>query len=110
MATLTKVKEKIPAAEPIAVESQKESTPQEEKLSTRQEKIEGLKANKLIGNNLAKFRTEAGLTRKELADRLSLTAAGIGYFETGRKIISARYLAKLIQIFNKNIQDFLVKQ
>jgi len=110
MATLSKVKQKILDTEPIRVEPQAAYLAQEEKLSTRQEKIEGTKANKLIGSNLAKFRTEAGLSRKELADKLSLTANKIGYFESGRIAISARYLSKLMQIFNKNIQDFLVKQ
>jgi hypothetical protein len=104
MATLSKVKQKILDTEPVKVE------PQEQKLSTHQEKIEGSKANRVIGDNLAKFRTEAGITRQELANMLSLTTARIGYFETGRKIISARYLAKLMKIFHKDIQDFLANK
>lgn len=101
MGTLSKVKEKVEEFLDIA--------PDEPKLSTHQEQIEGSKANKIIGNNLAKFRNEAGLTRQELADKFSLTATNIGSFEVGRKTISARYLAKFMKLFNKDINNFLVK-
>lgn len=110
MAALSKAKEKNLDTELILDTKPLQVEPQEEKLSTRQEKREGSRSNEVIGKNLAKFRNEAGMTRQELANKLSLTASGIGYFETGRKIISARYIAKLMKLFNKNIQDFLVNQ
>lgn len=101
MSTLSDIKEKVEEFLDIA--------PDEPKLSTRQEHIEASKTNKIVGNNLTKFRNEAGLTRQELADKLSITAANIGSFEVGRKTISARYLAKFMKLFNKDINDFLVK-
>ena len=57
-------------------------------------------SNKEIGKRLERLRTKAGLTQKELADRLGVKRATISQIENGERNLKPDEIIKLSRIFN----------
>lgn len=63
-----------------------------------------------IGDNLRKYRKEAGLTQVELAKRLGILQGNITRWETDKVIPSVPTLEKLSKILNVSIGNFLLTE
>lgn len=76
-----------------------------EKLKTEKAKTEYEKM--FLGNLLKKMRKKAGLTQKELAERLKTSQSVIARMERGKQNLTVGTLLKIAVIFRKNLQiDF----
>lgn len=53
-----------------------------------------------FGNKLKTLRTEAGMTQKELADRLGITKSVVSYYELQERTPSPDVLIRLADIFH----------
>ncbi len=60
-----------------------------------------------FGNTLKKLRLQAGLTQKQLADKMGLTKAVISYYELQERYPSPEVLIKLASIFHVST-DYLL--
>lgn len=60
-----------------------------------------------FGNTLKKLRLQAGLTQKQLADKMGLTKAVISYYELQERYPSPEILIKLASIFHVST-DYLL--
>lgn len=60
-----------------------------------------------FGNTLKKLRTQAGLTQKQLADKMGVTKAVISYYELQERYPSPEVLIKLASIFHVST-DYLL--
>lgn len=57
--------------------------------------------------NIKKARTSAGLSQKELAKRIGVSDKTVSAYETGRAIPPTPTLAKIAEITNTTVQEFL---
>jgi transcriptional regulator with XRE-family HTH domain len=62
---------------------------------------------KVVGLRLKEARQKINLTQKELADRAGLKQSYVFELETGRTNISLRTLARMADVFEMDIRDFL---
>ena len=53
-----------------------------------------------FGNRLKKLRLNAGLTQKQLADKMGVTASVVSYYELSERNPSPEVLIKLASIFH----------
>lgn len=60
-----------------------------------------------FGNRLKELRTKAGLTQKQLANRLGVTASVVSYYELSERSPSPEVLVKLAGIFHVST-DYLL--
>lgn len=60
-----------------------------------------------FGNKLKQLRLQAGLTQKQLAERVKVTKSVISYYELQERYPSPEMLIKLANIFNVST-DFLL--
>ena len=60
-----------------------------------------------FGNTLKKLRLQAGLTQKQLADKMGVTKAVISYYELQERYPSPEVLIKLASIFHVST-DYLL--
>jgi transcriptional regulator with XRE-family HTH domain len=58
-----------------------------------------------IGDNLRKFREEAGLDRKQAAESIGVSVPTLGHWENNDNEPSFQHLEKISKIYNKNISD-----
>lgn len=65
--------------------------------------------SKKIGQRIRQARKEAGLTQKQLGEKLNKTGAAIGFLETGKRKISVDSLEKIAYLVNKPIDYFYEK-
>jgi transcriptional regulator with XRE-family HTH domain len=59
-----------------------------------------------IAERLQKFRTAAGLSRSQVADKIGCTTSAICYWESGKRQPDADTLLELINIYNIHISQF----
>ena len=60
-----------------------------------------------LGFKLRSLRTECHLSRKQVADRVGVTSAMIGFYETGDRLPSITILVKLATIYHVSV-DYLL--
>lgn len=60
-----------------------------------------------FGSKLKNLRTQAGLTQKQLADRIGITKSGISFYERQERVPSPDVLKKLSAVFRVS-SDFLL--
>ncbi|MCH5200170.1 MAG: helix-turn-helix transcriptional regulator [Oscillospiraceae bacterium] len=60
-----------------------------------------------FGNTLKELRQKAGLTQKQLADKMGITASVVSYYELSERNPSPEVLVKLASIFHVTT-DFLL--
>lgn len=60
-----------------------------------------------FGNTLKRLRTQAGMTQKQLADKMGLTKAVISYYELQERYPSPEVLIKLASIFHVSTDHLL---
>lgn len=60
-----------------------------------------------FGSNLAKLRRQEGYSRKELADKLSLSEQSIHYYETGTRETNFATLIKIADLFGVSIDKLI---
>lgn len=65
------------------------------------------KSRPACGARLAAFRQDAGLSQKELADRLGIAPSNIGFWELHNKPPRSDILPKLAKILNLSVDDIL---
>ena len=53
---------------------------------------------KVLQKKIRKYRNEAGLTQEELADKVGISRAYMGYIEQGRNMPSLEVLEKIARI------------
>ena len=61
----------------------------------------------LVGEKLAKYRKESGLTQDEVAARLFVTRQLVSKWETGSGIPSIDCLLELCKLYQKTFEDIL---
>lgn len=61
----------------------------------------------LFGENLKRLREKNHLTRKDLADKLSLSEQAIHYYETGKRETNFATLIKIAELFCVSIDSLL---
>lgn len=66
--------------------------------------------NLTVSKNLVKFRTEAGYTQLELAQKLNYSDKSISKWERGESLPDLVVLTKLSQIYNVNLDAFVSSQ
>ena len=60
--------------------------------------------------NLVYQRTKAGLSQKELADKLFVTQQMVGVLETGLKAPSVNMLMRLAEVFGCTVNDLVYEK
>jgi len=63
------------------------------------------KLPKLLGKRVQKIRKLAGLTQEELAEKVNVSRAYIGYIEQARNTPSIELLEKIAKVLKLNIKD-----
>lgn len=63
--------------------------------------------NKVVSNNLIKFRTLAGLTQTQLAKKIHYSNKSVSKWEMGDNLPDLAVLVKLSEIYNIEIGEFL---
>jgi len=63
----------------------------------------------MLGCRLRKLREAKGLTRKAVADQLSMTPEGYSYYETGKRNPSPDSLSRLADLYNVSTDYILGK-
>lgn len=58
---------------------------------------------KILGRKIQKRRHEVGLTQEELADKVGISRAYMGYIEQGRNTASVEVLSKIARILKISI-------
>ena len=66
--------------------------------------------NLIVSKNLVKFRTNAGYTQLELAQKLNYSDKSISKWERGESLPDLAVLTKLSQIYNVNLDAFVNEQ
>lgn len=61
--------------------------------------------NRKLGNKLKRLRTDAGLSRKQLADMFGLTVSAVGMYEQGRRTPSDDIKVKYSMMFDKSVEE-----
>lgn len=61
----------------------------------------------LVGEKLAKYRKESGLTQDEVAERLFVTRQLVSKWENGTGIPSIDCLLELCKLYQKTFEDIL---
>ncbi len=69
-------------------------------MNTAKKAVLGSKSTltRIIGNNVRKYRIEAGLTQEELAEMVGIGASFIARIECGQKIMSVPVLYRIAQV------------
>lgn len=62
-----------------------------------------------LGKNIRILRKKAGLTQKELADKLGMTYSNIGRYENDGTMPPVNTLLELCELFSVNIDDIIHK-
>lgn len=65
------------------------------------------KEHAYLAKQLKKARGEAGLSQKEVADKLGVTQSYVSKVETGQRRIDVVQLKKYVKIFKKDINYFV---
>lgn len=60
----------------------------------------------VISEQLKKFRTLAGLSRNQVAERIGCTTSAISYWESGKRQPDADTLIQLINLYDVHISQF----
>ena len=63
--------------------------------------------NMNLGDNIKKIRKEKGLTQKQLGEKLGVSQAAIGQFESGKQNLKIDTLHKIAEALNVAIQDIV---
>jgi len=63
------------------------------------------KLPKLLGKRIQKVRKMAGLTQEELAEKVNVSRAYIGYIEQARNTPSLELLEKIAKILRTDLKD-----
>lgn len=63
------------------------------------------KLPKLLGKRIQKMRKMAGLTQEELAEKVNVSRAYIGYIEQARNTPSLELLEKIARILRTDLKD-----
>ncbi len=63
----------------------------------------------IVSQNIKKFITKHGLTQRELAEKLGITASSMTDYCKGRRMPGTDFLIGLKQLYNIDIDDFLTK-
>lgn len=61
----------------------------------------------MVGDNIKKFRTEKGLTQKDLAEQLFVTAQAVSRWENGEVEPSISTVAKIANIFDVSVDEIV---
>ncbi len=64
------------------------------------------KLPKVLGKKIQKKRNERGLTQEELADKVNVSRAYIGYIEQGRNTPSLEVVEKIARVLRTPISSF----
>ncbi len=64
----------------------------------------------MLGERIAALRRRAGISQKELADRLGVSASAIGMYEQGRREPSADRLVEMAELFGVSTDYLLTGQ
>ena len=64
------------------------------------------KLPKVLGKKIQKKRNERGLTQEELADKVNVSRAYIGYIEQGRNTPSLEVIEKIARVLKTSISSF----
>lgn len=64
------------------------------------------KLPKVLGKKIQKRRKETGLTQEDVADKIGISRAYMGYIEQGRYAPSLEVLEKLAKALKSPIADF----
>jgi len=64
------------------------------------------KLPKVLGKKIQKKRNERGLTQEELADKVNVSHAYIGYIEQGRNTPSLEVIEKIARVLKTSISSF----
>ena len=65
------------------------------------------KSKSFIGENIKNLRERKGLTQKELATNLNISASAIGMYEQGRRIPDVETLQQFSNFFQVSIDELL---
>ncbi|HZK41626.1 MAG TPA: helix-turn-helix transcriptional regulator [Clostridia bacterium] len=66
--------------------------------------------NQVIGNNIAKWRKEKGMTQDQLAEQLSVSAQAVSKWENGISLPDITLVPKLAQIFQVSIDQLFSRE
>ena len=61
----------------------------------------------MIGDNIRRLRAEKGMTQKEIADRLFVTAQAVSRWENGEVEPSLNTITELAKIFEVSVDELL---
>ena len=60
-----------------------------------------------LADNIRDARMAKGLTQRELAQQIGLSAAAVGYYETGDRLPNIMTLSVLSQIFDESLDSLV---
>lgn len=63
--------------------------------------------SKLLGERVAKYRTEASLTQEQLAEKLDMSVASVSHIENGKVVCDLNVLIGLANAFNTDLSVLL---
>lgn len=64
------------------------------------------KLPKLLGKRVQKRRKELNLTQEELAEKVDISRAYMGYIEQGRNVPSLEVVQKIAKVLKKPLSEF----
>lgn len=64
------------------------------------------KLPKLLGKRVQKRRKELNLTQEELAEKVDISRAYMGYIEQGRNVPSIEVVQKIAKVLKKPLNEF----
>lgn len=73
------------------------------------QKVNSLTLNKHIGETIAKYRQDAGLTQNDVAEKLEIGYEAVSRMERGVVMPTVERLVELAEIFNCEAADLLTK-
>lgn len=65
------------------------------------------KLPKVVGNKVRRFRKKMGLTQEDVAYKVGISRAYMGYIEQGRNIPSLEVLEKIARVLKVKISELL---
>lgn len=65
------------------------------------------KLPKIIGKRVQKLRKELGLTQEDVAFKVGISRAYMGYIEQGRNLPSMELLEKVARVLKVNLRDLV---
>lgn len=65
------------------------------------------KLPKTVGKNVRRFRKAVGLTQEEVAFKVGISRAYMGYIEQGRNLPSMELLEKVARALKVNLRDLV---